>query len=360
MHSEVLKGAVTALLVLGLAVEGTAVAAAGSESPSPVGVGADVSAAFRHIRQLTPAPGRRLHVPDIPGRQHLWCRGARPGAGQPTVVVVSGAGDFSLSWRQVQSTIAAHHRICTYDRPGLGWSNASGTPRTARHIIPELTRLLRAADVRGPLVVVGHSMGGIYARMFAARHLSRVRGVVLVDPGDEHLDVAISRNARRALNSAVQGAAESQTASGQVCATGAFAENLRLLPLATVFPPRDARIERRLQAGWCRIWRTTAAEGRGAARTWAQARRADIGRGSLGRRPLAVIVSSAPLHFVSEPALDREIVSTWRSLQRAQTSLSTVHRFSVARGSSHAVMLDRPGAVAARITWVLRRVHQRH
>ncbi len=312
-----------------------------------------VRPAVRQVRANTPAPGQLLHVTRMPGRQHLWCRGEPSHPGAPTIMIISGAGDFSLSWRTVQGRLSSHHRVCTYDRAGLGWSSETPTPRTGRHIVPELARLLRAGGVRGPLVLVGHSMGGIYARMFAARHPARIRGVVLVDPGDEHLDVDVSEPARQALGAGIQAAAARQLASGHVCATGAYARDLHMLPLDTVFPLRDARIERRLLAGWCRIWRTNAAEGRGAAHTWSQARGLDRGRHSLGHHPLGILVSDADLTFVEDPMLNTQIVSTWRRLQRQQVRLSSVHRFAVARGSSHAVMLDRPAQVAAMIRWAV-------
>lgn len=310
--------------------------------------------AKERVRALTPAPGRLVRVPEMPGRQHLWCRG-RGAALAPTVVVISGAGDYSLSWRQVQSRVAPTARICTYDRAGLGWSSASPRPRTGRVIVAELTALLEAAGVTGPLVLAAHSMGGVYARMFAARHLARVRGVVLIDPGDEHLDVGIGVAAREALHQGVEMAAEGQIRGGRVCVTGAYARNLHSLPLATVLPPADARTDRRLQAGWCRIWRTNAQEGRAAATTWAQARREQLGRGSLGSRPVSVVASDTAVAFVPDSDLNERIVANWRTWQYRQRLMSSRSRFMVARGSSHLVMLERPGLVARQIAWVLRR-----
>lgn len=342
--------------VTALAAPHGSVGAAAATDPVPAAVPA-VGPDVQQVRAKTPAPGRVLRVTDLPGRQHLWCRGAPSRQGAPTIVVISGAGDYSLSWRAVQRRLSDRHRVCTYDRAGLGWSSATATPRTARHIVPELARLLRAGGVQGPLVLVGHSMGGIYARMFAARYPSRIHGMVLVDPGDEHLNVDIGVPARQALREGIQAAAERQLAAGEVCATAAYAEDLRLLPLDEVFPLEDARTDRRLLAGWCRIWRTNAAEGRGAARTWSQARTMALGRHSLGTRPVAIVVSDADLAFVADPVLNQEIVSTWRRLQRQQTRLSAHHRFDVAHGSSHAVMLDRPAKVAAMIRWAMRGTH---
>src|SRR5690606_11979236 len=72
-------------------------------------------------------------------------------------------------------------RICTYDRAGYGWSDAGPLPRTGRQITDELHRLLLAAGEDPPYILVGHSLGGLYARLYATRFRSEVAGLVLVD-----------------------------------------------------------------------------------------------------------------------------------------------------------------------------------
>ena len=89
-------------------------------------------------------------------RLHINCTGT----GSPTVVVEAGWGDMSASWGWVQPEVAKTTRICTYDRAGMGWSEASPQPRTAREYAKELHTLLTKANERGPYVLVGHSMGG--------------------------------------------------------------------------------------------------------------------------------------------------------------------------------------------------------
>lgn len=315
---------------------------------------APLSDARAELIQRTPASGRLVRVAGL-GHQHLWCRGPTPRAGTPTIVVISGAGDFSLSWREVQSRLMSSRRVCTYDRAGLGWSAADPAPRTGRTIVRELTELLAAGNVRGPLVVVGHSMGGIYARMFAARHPARVRAVALIDPGDERLDVTVPPAERAGMRAGTAAAVAGQRASGRKCTADVFARDLALLPLTADLPMRDARTYRRLQASRCRMWRTAAAEGSGAATTWRQARQLDLGVGSLGHRPVAVLVSDADVTFVADPTLNAVVLRQWRALQRTQQQLSDRSTFAVARGSSHLVMLDRPAEVAGTIRWALRR-----
>src|SRR5512141_2366742 len=69
-----------------------------------------------------PPPGQLVDVGGY--RLHINCTGT----GNPTVVIVAGAGDWSTTWDVVQPEVAKMTRVCTYDRPGLGWSDASPLP----------------------------------------------------------------------------------------------------------------------------------------------------------------------------------------------------------------------------------------
>jgi pimeloyl-ACP methyl ester carboxylesterase len=122
-----------------------------------------------------PPPGRLVKVD---GHQlHLNCTGA----GTPTVILEEGAGGGSLNWTWIQRKVAATTRVCSYDRPGHAWSKETETSRDAETVSRELDALLKAAGEKGPFVAAGHSLGGPYARMFAARQGRNVVGLVLVD-----------------------------------------------------------------------------------------------------------------------------------------------------------------------------------
>ena len=127
---------------------------------------------------------------DVGGyRLHISCAGT----GSPTVVIDSGVGDWSTSWVGVQANIARTTQVCIYDRAGYGWSEAGPQPRTSQQFVKELYTLLKKAGITGPYVVVGHSLGGLTARLFSYDYPSEVAGVVLVDsmdPGTTPLDLA--------------------------------------------------------------------------------------------------------------------------------------------------------------------------
>lgn len=113
---------------------------------------------------------------------HINCQGKHE---ENTPTVVMEAAEFSLSWASVQPEVANFARVCTYDRAGLGWSERSPTPRTAANIAEELHTLLNRAGVNPPYVLVGHSKGGMFVRLFAYKYPDEVVGMVLVDASHE-------------------------------------------------------------------------------------------------------------------------------------------------------------------------------
>ena len=122
-----------------------------------------------------PPPGQLVDVGGY--RLHINCTGT----GGPTVVIDAGQGDWSTSWGLVQQEVVKTTRICTYDRAGLGWSEPGPLPRDAAQFAKELHILLQNADIPGPYVMVGHSLGGTSVRVFVSEHASEVAGVVLID-----------------------------------------------------------------------------------------------------------------------------------------------------------------------------------
>jgi len=100
-------------------------------------------------------PGKLVDVGGY--RLHLNCTG-KNGA---TIVLISGAGDFSFDWGLVQSGVSRFARVCSYDRAGLAWSDPGPTPHTMGQDAYELHTLLKAARIKGPYVLVGHSVGGL-------------------------------------------------------------------------------------------------------------------------------------------------------------------------------------------------------
>jgi pimeloyl-ACP methyl ester carboxylesterase len=123
------------------------------------------------------------HLINVDGhRIELECRGA----GSPTVVMDSGLSMTMETWGRVPADVAAFTRVCTYNRAGLGYSDSGPKPRTSKAIVNELDALLVKADVTGPYVLVGHSVGGLNVRLYASEHPDKVVGMVLIDASSEN------------------------------------------------------------------------------------------------------------------------------------------------------------------------------
>jgi pimeloyl-ACP methyl ester carboxylesterase len=127
-------------------------------------------------RSTTTMPG---HLVDVGGRRlYVHCTGS----GSPTVVLVSGLAESSVYWGGwIAPAVAQNTTVCAYDRAGQGWSDPPPSPQDGVAVATDLHNLLANAQIPGPYVVVGHSTGGVYTRIFAARYPDQVAGMVLLD-----------------------------------------------------------------------------------------------------------------------------------------------------------------------------------
>jgi pimeloyl-ACP methyl ester carboxylesterase len=126
-------------------------------------------------RRQFPYPGRLIDVGDH--QLHVYCTGT----GAPTVVLEAPAAGISVGWAWVQNDLAMKTRVCSYDRAGLGWSEAADGEYRAARIPGELHTLLERAHERGPFVIAGHELGALFARMYASRYPGEVAALVLID-----------------------------------------------------------------------------------------------------------------------------------------------------------------------------------
>lgn len=127
------------------------------------------------------ADGRRLHV-HVMGPADDDVSGA---AERPTVVLEAGSGGFAASMAWLHRDLAAHTTAVAYDRAGYGFSDPDDRPVDAASVADDLHEALQRRGLAGPYVLVGHSLGGGYIRVFAARHPDEVAALVLLDPVHE-------------------------------------------------------------------------------------------------------------------------------------------------------------------------------
>ena len=119
---------------------------------------------------------------DVDGIQmRLDCRGS----GSPTVVLEAGAQSSGIFWVRIQDEVAEFTRVCSYDRAGYGWSDSVHETIYPEQVADMLHSLLENGGEKPPYLMVGHSFGGIYIRLFTEKYPDEVVGMVLVDSSHE-------------------------------------------------------------------------------------------------------------------------------------------------------------------------------
>lgn len=290
----------------------------------------------RDRRKIKP-PGRLV---DVRGhRLHLRC----VGSGTPTVVVIPALGGTVADWLTVQDALASRTTVCVYDRPGLGWSEASAAWPTAKGMAWELHDLLAVAEISPPFVVAGHSMGGLVARMFTHLYPGEVSGLALVDSSHPE-------QARRVAPAWLQDYRGGKVAEVMLD----FAKPLGLRRLLRSQSAGDAEADFALSS------RSRRANAKELLAFDAVCRQVGRVAGDLGSLPLAVISSSErdPRYLEDSHAQHARsrFYQGWIQLQRELAALSenSVHTVSVSAG--HRVQRDDPELVVRAITNLLDRV----
>jgi pimeloyl-ACP methyl ester carboxylesterase/protein-S-isoprenylcysteine O-methyltransferase Ste14 len=122
---------------------------------------------------------------DVGGRQiHLLCLGE----GSPIVFYeASGFGLSSMQAQTVRERVSSRTRVCSYDRPGMGWSDPAPSSLTVGELARDLAVLQDRAALPAPFLIVASSVGGLNAEMFARRYPERVAGLILLDAGTSEL-----------------------------------------------------------------------------------------------------------------------------------------------------------------------------
>jgi pimeloyl-ACP methyl ester carboxylesterase len=254
--------------------------------------------------QLVEVGGHRLHIRCV-------------GQGTPTVILEAANGGMSAHWVRVQREVAKATRACAYDRAGLGWSESGPRPRDARQISSELHTLIGEPSTdEGPYVLVGHSYGGLYARMYADRYHDEVVGLVLVD--SSHPEQFTRSPEGREIYERAR----------QLTAIAALSSRLGLIRLFDVFPaparlPAHQRAQVEAFLSSTRHLVATAQEFSATSRTSAQVRTTQ----GLGDKPLAVV--SAGKQSPGWLALQKELVAL---------SSNSIHR--IVEGATHESVLS--------------------
>lgn len=297
----------------------------------------------RRDRQRLPQVGRSV---DIGGRTlNIYCSGD----GAPAVIFDSGNGDPGFVWSYIQPKIAERTRACWYDRAGEGWSDVGPFPRTSEAIASDLHTLLQRAVIPPPYVLVGHSLGGLNARIYNSLYPDEVAGAVLVDAAHE--------DEPRRAPAFLLGRTAPEYLWRPIWVAGQAARALGLIRLTTprVELPAPARRTREQTVQALRQQPAALAnrmDPSGPA-SYAQAERA-VG---FGDRPVIVLTRGDAHIHPNTSAMDREWIAyeqIWmHEIQPRLARLSRLGRQVIVEHSGHRIHEEAPEAVIAAIAEIL-------
>lgn len=183
---------------------------------------------LQRVELSVPPPGRVIYAAGE--WVHVRCRGS---ATAPTVVLESGVMGWSSVWAWFFKGDKDGFRICAWDRPGLGWSAPTKRPADAESSAKVLHAVTRRLKIRKPFVLVGHSLGGLYALVYQRLYPGDVSALVLVDPAHpQQLSRLPSRTVMKTVTSVdrLQGVLPLLDFGAARGALQATSSTLRLLP----------------------------------------------------------------------------------------------------------------------------------
>ncbi len=283
-------------------------------------------AAYQFIATFTdqrnfPAPGQLVDVGGF--RMHIYCTGI----GSPTVVLEFAADMMSADWGWIRPEIAKQTRVCAYDRAGMGWSDPSPLPRDARQVSAELHLLLNKAGIKGPYILVGHSVGGLYVRMFVDQYPKEVVGMVLVDPGHPDMDTSIpSLQAQNQSDAQLVRTMQLLSYIGIPRLLGVGKTNAAGLPAKQVAEINAFNSTPRHWASLLELIQVTP-------KTYDEVRKT----GSLGDRPLVVLSANTAWFSPNAPPDDARRILNELHAELAGLSTNSSHR--IVEGATHASLV---------------------
>lgn len=271
-----------------------------------------------------PAPGKLVDVDGY--TMHINCTGS----GSPTLVLEAGGQNNSTIWNGVQPALSKTTRVCSYDRAGFGWSDTRPDPRDADHIAAELHQLLSRAGISGPIVLMGHSIAGLYIRDYVMHYPADVAGIVFIDsstPFQEWNPTLI-----RAFGKPTTGP------PAWLWNLALIAGVPRVLGMCKGHPGPDAILDKQRAEEICRLRTASFSE----LQDFDLSSQQSVGSKSFGNLPI-LIVSRDPANRLPAKPSQAEIDSrgVWSQMQDDLKNLSTRSRRIVAKNSSHYVMYDR-------------------
>lgn len=286
------------------------------------------------------------------------------GEGAPVVLFEQGGEGNIANWKAVQPAISALTRTCFYDRAGFGYSDPPAEAVTALSVTNDLRALLEAEQVDGPVVMVGHSIGGFYATVYASRFPEQIAGLVLVDTGFVGQERWRSAEDRTVELPHIERGEQGLLDCARVARAGDLTrQNLRAhgcFPVGEDLPPGEARYLLHAVTGpaWYEAEYSQSVNffSRDDRLSVSQQQAAELD--GLRRDLPLVALSAADPPSSSWQAAERKLRSSrhWQDGHRQLAESSTRGRWTIVEGAGHFIQLDQPRAVVAAIEEVIAEV----
>jgi pimeloyl-ACP methyl ester carboxylesterase len=273
---------------------------------------------------------------------HIDCTGS----GSPIIVLDAGLGNDAITWAAVQPVLARTTRVCAYDRAGFGLSQARPTSCDADHIADELHGLLLEAKVTGPILLMGHSIAGIYIRDYATRYPEDVAGMVFVDGSTPMFQ---DNPAIKAMMG------NGPPPWAVVVAKAAFIVGVpRLLGRCSHTRAGLDAQDAQLQAeDFCEMHvQASLGESGNIERSGLET----VHTGPYGALPILIFSHDPAKSLATENASQKMAEPVWEQMQEDLKKLSTRSRRIIAKGSSHYIQNDRPDLIEKEVPLFIRQI----
>ncbi|KAA9022952.1 alpha/beta hydrolase [Niallia endozanthoxylica] len=291
-------------------------------------------ASYKNVKNDYPPDGKMI---DVEGREiHVNIKGTK--SSLPPVLIEPGTGNWSYDWSNIQEELSKHTIVITYDRAGYGWSDPPPNGFTLDMTINDVNHILESVEIDTPVILVGHSTGGIYSRLFADKYPDKVAGMVLVDARNEFF----SEQAKKYNESffETQDQKMNQFLS-QIGIARLFGKHIFLDTMPDYLSP-----EKYVNVHWDTPFFRVLDE---------EINQINVSEkllkntNSLEDKPLTIITpSTVDLQAVELGFSEQEsnrMEKIWLDSQQQLTNLSTNSEFMLVPNSSHSVMYDQPNII---------------
>ncbi|MGP4108832.1 alpha/beta fold hydrolase [Virgibacillus sp. L01] len=285
---------------------------------------------YHNVEKNYPPDGLMVTVGDR--EIHINVKGEK--SDLPPVVIETGTGNWSYDWSQFQDKLSEHTQVITYDRAGYGWSDPPSNGFSLESTISDLDQILGYAEIETPIILIGHSVGGVYARHFSDKYPEKVAGLILVDSRNEFFREAAPKFNKKFFD------AEDQSSNRLLSHVGVIrlvAENtLKGMP---DFISKEKHVQVQYDAPFFKVLDEEIEQISMSVKKLNNLK-------PLEDKPLMIItpknIDAGAKAFGFSEAQSEIINQKWMESQQKLTDLSTDSELITIQNSSHAVMYDQP------------------